>query len=86
MSAPSERGHVPERDWDVLVIGAGPGGSATAGLLAQSGHSVLVLEREHFPRFHIGASLLPAGLGVMLRLVFVVVLPLALGRRREARA
>lgn len=58
----------PERPWDVLVIGAGPGGSATAGLLAQSGHSVLVLEREHFPRFHIGESLLPAGLGVLARL------------------
>jgi flavin-dependent dehydrogenase len=54
--------------WDVLVIGAGPGGSAVAGLLAQRGLAVLVFEREHFPRFHIGESLLPAGLTVLERL------------------
>jgi flavin-dependent dehydrogenase len=45
-------------DFDVVVIGGGPGGSATAGLLAQQGHKVLVLEKEKFPRYHIGESLI----------------------------
>jgi len=53
---------------DVLIVGAGPAGSAAAGLLAQQGLRVLVLEKEHFPRFHIGESLLPAGLPVLERL------------------
>ncbi len=44
---------------DVLIIGAGPGGSVAAGLLRQQGRQVLVLERETFPRFSIGESLLP---------------------------
>ena len=43
---------------DVLVIGAGPAGSVAATLLAQRGYQVLVLERQHFPRFSIGESLL----------------------------
>lgn len=42
-----------------IVIGGGPGGSTAATLLAARGHSVVVLERERFPRFHIGESLLP---------------------------
>jgi len=45
--------------YDVLIIGAGPAGSASAALLAEQGHRVLVLEREKFPRYHIGESLLP---------------------------
>lgn len=44
---------------DVIVIGGGPAGSTAAALLAQKGFSVLVLEREKFPRFQIGESLLP---------------------------
>ncbi|HZO83799.1 MAG TPA: NAD(P)/FAD-dependent oxidoreductase [Verrucomicrobiae bacterium] len=44
---------------DVIIIGAGPAGSAAAAVLAEHGRSVLVLERETFPRYHIGESLLP---------------------------
>ncbi|MCK9684290.1 NAD(P)/FAD-dependent oxidoreductase [Scleromatobacter humisilvae] len=44
---------------DVLIIGAGPAGAVAAGFLRQQGRSVLVLEREQFPRFSIGESLLP---------------------------
>src|SRR2546425_3422194 len=46
-------------DYDALIVGAGPAGSAAAALLAEAGHRVLVLEREKFPRYHIGESLLP---------------------------
>lgn len=45
--------------YDALIIGGGPGGSSAATFLAQAGKRVLVLEKEHFPRFHIGESLLP---------------------------
>src|SRR2546425_11753708 len=48
-----------ENNFDAIVIGAGPAGSSAAAVLAQHGHNVLVLERERFPRYHIGESLLP---------------------------
>jgi flavin-dependent dehydrogenase len=46
-------------DWDAVIIGAGPAGSAIATILAEYGHRVLMLEREKFPRYHIGESLIP---------------------------
>ena len=46
-------------DYDAIVIGGGPGGSTAGALLAQYGHRVLLLEREPFPRYHIGESLIP---------------------------
>jgi flavin-dependent dehydrogenase len=53
---------------DVAVIGGGPGGSTVAALLARQGHRVVLLEREPFPRFHVGESLLPANLPLFDRL------------------
>lgn len=50
---------------EVVVIGGGPGGSVCSGRLAQLGRQVLVLEREHFPRFHLGESLLPQSLPIL---------------------
>jgi flavin-dependent dehydrogenase len=48
-----------QHHYDALIIGAGPAGSSAAAILAEHGHRVLVLEREKFPRYHIGESLLP---------------------------
>ncbi|WP_024935674.1 tryptophan 7-halogenase [Actinomadura welshii] len=46
-------------EFDVVVVGGGPGGSALAALVAMQGHRVLLLEKERFPRYQIGESLLP---------------------------
>src|SRR4029453_11663553 len=46
-------------DPPVIVIGGGPAGATTSTILAQQGVRVLVFERERFPRFHIGESLIP---------------------------
>src|SRR5215467_9350692 len=48
----------PLYDFDFAVAGGGPAGSSAAICLRQRGHSVVLLEREIFPRFHIGESLL----------------------------
>ena len=45
--------------FDAIIIGAGPAGSSAAAILGEKGHRVLVLEREKFPRYHVGESLLP---------------------------
>ncbi|MDZ4789345.1 MAG: NAD(P)/FAD-dependent oxidoreductase [Blastochloris sp.] len=52
-------------NWDTIVIGGGPAGSTTAGLLSKGGQKVLLLEKDTFPRFHIGESLIPYGNDVL---------------------
>src|SRR5213079_2837755 len=54
--------------YDVAIIGGGPAGSTAAGLLARAGRRVIVFEREKFPRFHIGESLLPFSMKAFTRL------------------
>lgn len=49
----------PMQHTDVLIIGAGPSGSSAAALLRQKGYQVTIIEKQHFPRFSIGESLLP---------------------------
>src|SRR5262245_46091433 len=62
------------QDCDVIILGGGPGGSTLASCLALSNRRSILLEREKFPRFHIGESLLPCSsevfgkLGLMERL------------------
>ena len=53
---------------DVIIIGAGPGGATAAALLARQGVDVRLLDKDHFPRFHIGESLLPCDLALFDRL------------------
>lgn len=53
---------------DVIIIGGGPGGASTAAILAEQGHRVLIIEREKFPRYHVGESLIPFTFGPLERL------------------
>jgi flavin-dependent dehydrogenase len=60
---------VDETDiYDVAIIGGGPAGSTAATLLAKAGRRVIVFERDKFPRFHIGESLLPFSMQTFDRL------------------
>ena len=55
-------------DYDAILIGGGPAGSCAAAILAEYGHRVLILEREKFPRYHIGESLIPFTFGPLERI------------------
>src|SRR4051812_5020086 len=65
LSMPSTKG---SRDADIVVIGGGPAGSTVSTLLAQHGLKVQLFERDRFPRFHIGESLIPETYWVFRRL------------------
>ncbi|MDB5390303.1 MAG: tryptophan halogenase [Planctomycetaceae bacterium] len=64
MSASASGREAPQ----VIVIGGGPGGSTASTLIAQQGYRVELFEREHFPRFHIGESLIPETYWILKRL------------------
>jgi flavin-dependent dehydrogenase len=61
-------GAVSQGSADVVVIGGGPAGATTSTLIAQQGHKVRLFERERFPRFHIGESLIPETYWTLKRL------------------
>lgn len=58
-------------EYDVIVVGGGPGGSSAATFVSQAGNKVLLLEKETFPRHQIGESLLPATIQGICRLLGV---------------
>src|SRR3712207_3161888 len=57
-----------DSSYDVVIIGGGPGGSSAGTFLADYGKKVLLLEREKFPRYHIGESLLSGTLEIFSKL------------------
>lgn len=46
-------------NWDAIIVGGGPAGASAGAVLAEHGHRALILEREKFPRYHVGESMLP---------------------------
>jgi flavin-dependent dehydrogenase len=59
---------MPSSQYDVIVIGGGPAGSTVSTLIAERGYKVGLFERERFPRFHIGESLIPETYWVLKRI------------------
>lgn len=55
-------------DYDCIVMGGGPAGTTVASLVAEAGYRALLVEREKFPRFHVGESLMPETYGTFRRL------------------
>ena len=70
---------------DAVVCGGGPAGATFATVLARHGHSVAVFERERFPRFHIGESLLPWNVPLLARLGVLDQMERSMQRKLGAR-
>ena len=68
MNSPSTVDPSPPFHCDVLVVGGGPAGTTISALLAERGRDVVVMEKAHHPRFHIGESLLPANVQLLEKL------------------
>jgi len=73
-------------EFDLVVVGGGPSGSSLATFVAMQGHKVLLLERELFPRFQIGESLLPATVNDIARLLGIHELIKCAGFRKKLGA
>src|SRR5688572_3884897 len=67
-SDPGRRHRVDRLEADVIVVGGGPAGSSVAARLARLGRRVVLFEKERFPRFHIGESLLPCSVALFREL------------------
>ncbi len=68
MTAASNGSAAIASETDVVVIGGGPAGATASALIAEKGHKVTLFEREAFPRYHIGESLIPETFWVLERL------------------
>lgn len=62
---------IANRSYDCIVVGGGPGGSTAAAIVAEQGHSVLLIERDTVPREHVGESLMPEAYWIFERLGIV---------------
>src|ERR1700676_1351411 len=56
-------------EFDVVIVGGGPAGSTAASLVSMQGHRALIMEKERFPRYQIGESLLPSTVHGICRLI-----------------
>ena len=68
MNLPATATSRPAFECDVLVVGGGPAGATISALLAERGRDVVMMEKAHHPRFHIGESLLPANVQLLDKL------------------